>query len=352
MDAAWRAESLRGGRSSQALAAVFCCAKNAAMEESKDLKPKSRWKRGAKFLFALLLLFLAADFIHAVYVQARISRWEATAERDEEGVLAGCKAYELPATNGSNNAAILFVHGINASPRHYDHLAPALNSHRNMCRVMRLPGFAEPIEAYRKTTAKGWITAVQNELKELRASHDRVGVVAHSLGGAVAVGALLEEPDSVDFAVLLAPAIEVSSARSPFFSTRTWHEFGVRTFWFTNTFYSPFTIDTRDPNVKDWPGRTPYTPVSVIEELYRLMDQNRPRAKEFRTPVLMVLSHTDRVVSTSAAKDYFRAIGSERKSLLMLKESGHAIPVDQEWEKVVKEIADFASPSTDTTDDS
>lgn len=306
--------------------------------------PKRRWKRCAWGLSAALILFYVGDALYAAVVAYRVSAWESSVVRSPEGVLRGCEAYKLTVHGESeHDTAFLFVHGINASPKHYNRLAPELYSRGYSCRVMRLPGFAEPFAAYEKTTSDQWVGAVRDELAALRTEHDRVGIVAHSLGGAVTIGALLEDPEAADFAVLLAPAVEVSSSRSPIFSTRAWHEFATHVLVFTDTLSSPFTIDTRDPNITDWPGRTPFTPVAVVDELYGLMDRNRTRAMDFRTPVLMVLSRTDRVVDTPSCEAYYNALGAEQKSLLMLEESGHAIPVDQEWMRVVDSIDEFAA---------
>jgi excinuclease UvrABC nuclease subunit len=59
----------------------------------------------------------------------------------------------------------------------------------------------------------------------------------------VAIAHLLEHPGTVDALVLLAPAIEVSSARSPLLATRAWHEIARRLLPFTRVVYSPFEND-------------------------------------------------------------------------------------------------------------
>lgn len=304
---------------------------------------KKRWKLFAKIAVGMVLFQLLADGLHAIYVARSAATWEATVEREPNGVLKGCEAYLLPAAkttdeDESTTTALLMVHGINASPRHYDNLAPALAERGYTCRVMRLPRFAEPLDSYRQTTSPDWVEAVHQELLALRKDHDRVGVVAHSLGGATTIGTLLDHPEAADFAVLLAPAVAVSDSRSPILSTRSWHEISQDLLLFTNTVKSPYPLDCRDENKSDHPGRSPFTPAVVIDQLFQLMDRNAPRAAEWTVPLTMILSSTDPVVSTPAAKAYFEAMGVEDKKLIVLDWSGHAIPLDQEWKTVVEAI--------------
>ena len=301
---------------------------------------KKRWKWIAFALLGVVAAQLLIDGIHATYVAISLNGWESSIERDENGVLAGCDAYSLPAAGEPPvDAAVLLVHGINASPRHYDLIAPALAERGVACRVTRLPGFAEPLPVYGKTTADRWVATVADELAALRAKHERVGLVAHSLGGAVAIRTLIDDPAAADFAVLLAPAVAVSNSRSPIGTTRFWHDFGRTVFVVTGTLRSPYPMDCRDPERPDHPGRTPFTPIAVVEELFRLMDRNRPQAKRITTPLTLFVSTTDPVIDTPAVEAYFGELGAADKRLVRLERSGHAIPLDLEWRSVVEEIA-------------
>ena len=300
---------------------------------------KRRWFWIGMTLVGIVAVQLLIDAIHATYVAVSLNGWESTIERHENGVLAGCDAYSLPATGEPPiDAAVLLVHGINASPRHYDLIAPALAERGVACRVTRLPGFAEPLPEYAKTTADRWVASVAEELAALRAEHDRVGLVAHSLGGAVAIRALIDDPAAANFAVLLAPAVAVSNERSPIGTTRFWHDFGRTVFVFTRTLRSPYPMDCRDPDRSDHAGRTPFTPIVVVEELFRLIDRNRPEAERITAPLTLFLSTTDPVVDSPSAEAYFDEIGATDKRLVRLERSGHAIPLDLEWRAVLDEI--------------
>jgi alpha-beta hydrolase superfamily lysophospholipase len=206
---------------------------------------------------------------------------------------------------------------------------------------MRLPGFASPVDQYAQATREQWIAAVEREVSTLRHSHGHVCLVAHSLGGAVTISYLLDQPNGVDAAVLIAPAVEVSNARSPLLSTRAWHEFGKRTLLFTRITRSPFENDAHDPRERDYPGRMIFTPQSIAEQTFQLIDNNRGRAGRFATPLMMVLSKEDQVIDWQAAERFYQQAASPRKKLRFMADAGHTIPSDFGWDELTQDIADF-----------
>ena len=299
-----------------------------------------------KIVAGFLIFHLLADGIYAWYLSRQAAAWEATVERDENGVLEGCDAFTVPAKSDvDTGVGIVLLHGINASPRHYDLVAEQLADRGYTCRAIRLPGFAEPLSEYRKTTYPDWIAEVHRELEELRESHDRVGIVGHSLGGATTIGALLDKPELADFCVLLAPVLKVSDSRSPLLSTRTWHEISQRTLFFVDTVSSPYGMDCKDQTKQSHPGQTMFTPTVVIDQLFDLMDKNLPRAAEWKVPVTMIVSSSDVVISTPASKKYFEELGIEDKKLVELTNTGHELPLDLQWQEVVDLIVERAAPN-------
>jgi carboxylesterase len=301
------------------------------------------WRRLKIVLFVLLALvavWLLGDFIYSCYVAHHIRKREATVERDADGVEVGCREY----TVGSGSTAILLVHGINDSPACYHKVAPALAEQGFTCRVMRMPGFAKPIPEYAKATRHQWVSAVNNEVKALRQDHDRVVIVAHSLGAAVTIAYLLENPDAVDAVVLIAPAVEVSNLRSPLLPARAWHEISQWILPSTTVAYSPFPGDCHDEKALEYPGRIPFTPKTTADETFALIDFNRGRAADLQLPLMMVLSKDDRVIDWQAAERFYEEALGEEKEVHFLEDSGHVIPVDFDWKILVQKIAEFAQP--------
>lgn len=297
-----------------------------------------RWPK--RCLWAALItiaIWVLGDFVYSWIISRRIDAWEKTIERDDNGIRIGCREYTL----GNGPSAVLLIHGINDSPAAYHKLAPELARNGLTCRVMRLPGFAMSVEQYAQTNRRQWIEAIASEVEDLSGNHDRVHIVAHSLGGAATIGYLADGPKRVGKTVLIAPAIEVSSERSPIFPTQTWHTLGSCLLLFTWVTESPFGLDARGVTDEEYPWRTPFAPRSLFDETFALIDENRDRARDITDPLLMVLAEEDQVIDVPAAKRFFQDVRSEHKKLLLLENSGHAVTIDNDWRLVAKEIAEF-----------
>lgn len=295
---------------------------------------------------AVVIVWLAGDFVYSRVVARAVANWEQTVERNEAGVQRGHAEY----TVGEGSTALLLVHGINFSPYVYRNLAPHLAERGFTCRVMRLPGFATPIPTYAQSRPEEWVAAVRQELESLRKNHPRVIVVAHSLGGAVTLRTLLQHQPQIAGVVLITPAVEVSAARSPLgVPPRFWHEFADHTLFFTQIAWSPFQYDLADPDARAAAPQQPFTPRTIVDGTFALIDANRGRARELKYPLLLVVSPQDRIVDTPAAIDYFDAWGSTHKTLFRAERAAHMVPLDYGWQEVVAAIATFVEglPSSD-----
>ncbi|MEZ6096939.1 MAG: alpha/beta fold hydrolase [Pirellulaceae bacterium] len=311
------------------------------------MPPKRKWLRRLFRLFvALFAVLILADFGYSRYVNWAVARFESQVERTDAGVAAGCEAYTI----GTGDTAILFIHGINESAYTWRKMAPRFESLGYTCRVMRLPGFAETNEMYGSHTADDWVKVTLEELESLNQKHDRVFVVAHSLGGAVAIQAILQQPAATDGLILLAPAVQVSNTRSPILSTRSWHELG-KWLWFTDTLYSPFGVDVNDPAERSDPNRTPFTPMNVVDGTFDLIDRNTDRADEIVQPVLLVVSHSDAVIESDAAVGFFANRELAKTEVFWNDKATHGLPYDFGWEEVVDHAHQFIQSTQLQTDD-
>jgi carboxylesterase len=310
-------------------------------------RPPRRWRRWV--LLGLLLavgLVGLGDVIYSRVVASRLACWEATVARDPDGVRVGCREH----TVGSGAPALLLVHGFGDSPAVYDQLAPALAAAGFTCRVMRLPGFAMPMADYAATSLAAWRGAFAAELQALRAGHEHIWVVGHSLGGAIAIDHLLEHPEAADGVVLLAPLLGVSGERSPVLSPRAWYEVSRYLLHATTVTETPYAIDATDPAALAYPYRDRFVPRAVYDSLFALTDHLEGQASRFRTPVLLVLARRDEVVDNVVAEAFLEEAAAPRRKLVVLEESGHAIPLDGERDRVVQAILAFTGVSPDRHD--
>lgn len=290
-------------------------------------------------LLIVVAVWLLADLGYSLYVRHRIQRWESTFTRNSDGVREGCEAFEAGPADG--RAAVLLIHGLNESPACYRQVAPELAKTGLFCRVMRLPGFAEPTQKYAKATRPQWLEAIDKELKSLRERFDTVYIVSHSLGGALSISHLCDHPEAADKVVLLAPGIDVSSARSPLLTPRAWNRVAQVLLLFSNVTANPFGLDAAKVDERDYPYMTPFTPRTIIDQSFTLMADLQSREKEFRTPVLLCVSRNDKVIDWQAADRFVRNSAAPVKEVEYFDDTGHALQVDHTWKRLAERIGKF-----------
>lgn len=83
-------------------------------------------------------------------------------------------------------SAVLFVHGIVSTPRFFDDFVPLVPPDWSVHNLL-LPGHGGTVQDFGRHTAKEWTAHVRAALDELRASHKRVYIVAHSLGSLLTI---------------------------------------------------------------------------------------------------------------------------------------------------------------------
>lgn len=289
-------------------------------------------------LLALVGIWVLGDFIYSRVVASAVRKWEKTIQRDEDGVQVGTRSWALP----GKETALLLVHGFNDTPRTFNRMGPLLNEHGHTVRAVRLPGFGVHVREMNDCTGKQWVDKVVAEARELRTTHSRVIVVGHSLGGAVTISSILANPELFDGAVLLAPAVDVADERSPLLPVRFWQALGDRLLMFSTVYQTPYNRnDCRDPEFQNPPEKPPFSTRNIVQQTFRLMDQNKNQAPNIKMPLLMILSRDDQVVDWKASQGWFEQLGSNIKQIEHYDKSGHALTVDYDWKNVTQNIIDF-----------
>ena len=306
------------------------------------IEPPSRFKMVIKRIafsaFIIVMLVVLGDLGYSIYVRQAIKKWEQTVERDQDGVALGHREY----STGNGKAAVLFVHGINDSPMGWKKMAPLFADAGFHCRVMRLPGFAESVYSYRDNADLNlWLTKIEEEVDILKESYDKVFIVAHSLGGALTINYLFDNQSNIERVALIAPAVKVSSARSPIGTADFWFNLSHYILHFTTITKSPFDIDVKDPNEIEFPYRSPFTPRKAIAETYRVIRMNHGRASELEVPVITCVTPNDIVVDTDAALAYSEQFSSQIRQKVVCERSGHKIPVDYDHKVLSDQIITF-----------
>lgn len=101
------------------------------------------------------------------------------------------------------DTAVLFIHGIVGSPAHFKDLLPVIPENWSVYNIL-LDGHGQEVEDFARTSMEKWKTQVSQVLTSLLDSHERVFIVAHSMGTLLAIEEAVRRPGKVCGLFLLA----------------------------------------------------------------------------------------------------------------------------------------------------
>jgi alpha-beta hydrolase superfamily lysophospholipase len=287
----------------------------------------------------MLLVWLAVrvtDRWYARRIERQYQAWSTTIDRDADGIRAGFAPWSL----GEGETALLFIPGFAGAPSLYQRMAPALAERGYTCRAMQLPGFGDPFQHAAAVTAADWLDAVERERDGLRAEHDEVWLVGHSLGAALALHVVHADPARTAGVVLLAPLIEVSGRRSPVLPPARWYAIGRRLFKRTPMLESNFPLDLQDASAGPLVQRDRFIPINLYHAVFDTLE-GLPPPEDFPLPVLVMIAPEDAIADPRAAQAWFERLSVSHRRLHVETDAGHVLPLDAGWERRVQEIDDF-----------
>jgi carboxylesterase len=82
-------------------------------------------------------------------------------------------------------------------------------------------------------------------------------------------------------------------------------------------------------------------PVGCVYELLDVIEAVKRQLPEVKVPLLVMQGERDHTVQIKSARYIYERAGTERKSLIWLKDSGHLIPLDADREEAFRDITLF-----------
>lgn len=95
-----------------------------------------------------------------------------------------------------SDTAVLLVHGIVGTPAHFKEFLPLIPDEWSVCNLL-LDGHGQGVWEFGASSMAKWKTQVFARLEELLARHERVLIVAHSMGTLFAIRAAVQYPDRI-----------------------------------------------------------------------------------------------------------------------------------------------------------
>jgi len=99
--------------------------------------------------------------------------------------------------------AVLMLHGIGGTPAHFRDLLPLIPADWSVYNLL-LDGHGGSVEDFGRTSMAKWKRQVQTRLDELLARHEKLVLIAHSMGTLFSIRAAIEHPDRIARLFLLA----------------------------------------------------------------------------------------------------------------------------------------------------
>lgn len=103
----------------------------------------------------------------------------------------------------NSKVAVLMIHGIAGTPRHFDMLLPAVPQAYSVYNIL-LDGHGKRVEDFGSSSMKKWKAQAAEKVNELLERHQKVVIVAHSMGTLFAIQAAIDHPDRIAGLFLLA----------------------------------------------------------------------------------------------------------------------------------------------------
>jgi carboxylesterase len=299
--------------------------------------------------FALLVAAVAAGLWRARHLKALEAITHERRRLGANGVVVGGEPFVLDRPGAP---ALLLLHGAGDTPQSLEYLAAALHARGFHVEVPLLPGHGRTVADFNRVTADALTNAARASYDALRASHEWVGVIGLSMGGALAVQLAAESPEMPALG-LLAPYLAMPKRVER--AARSSHLWGL---------ILPIVRSTEGKSVLDPQEQARnlaygvFTPgaLRALRDTMRRAFALLPRVS---APTLMIQSREDNRITVADGERAFGLSGSREKRLEWITGAAHIITIDYGRDAVFAQLAAFmeshaprARSTTSATSDS
>lgn len=107
-----------------------------------------------------------------------------------------------------SSTAVLMIHGIIGTPRHFDFLVPDIPSEWSVYNLL-LPGHGGTVLDFGRSSMREWKGYAMDVFRDLCGKYRQIVLVGHSMGTLFSIRMALEKPEKVPFLFLLASPVKV-----------------------------------------------------------------------------------------------------------------------------------------------
>lgn len=278
-----------------------------------------------------LAVLAAVAFGRAAYPKLLERRQLKRRPLSPSGIIVGADAIRLFRENAPG---VLLLHGGGDTPQVLERLAAHLYDRGFSVSVPLLTGHGRALSALAQATADDWHSDAQREFSAMRESHEWVGVVGLSMGGALAVKLAADRSD-VQALVLLAPYLDMPTLVRRMAETSSWWG------WLLPYFSSRGAESIHDAQAASRGlGHGIMTP-EMLHALQQTVAAGVQALPHVKVPTLVIQSREDNRITPESAERAYRLLGSPQKRFVWTKGAGHVITVDYGHQRVFELTADW-----------
>lgn len=242
-------------------------------------------------------------------------------------IMSGAESFFF---KGTNERAVLLLHGYTGAPSEMRLLGEYLNNKGFTVKCVLLPGHGTTPDDLNETTTDDWYAEAERACCELLSSHSKVMVAGLSMGGLLTIRIASQLP--IDRAAILAAPIYLQDKRVPLLpilkyfikylpkQKRNYHEAAKY-----NVAYD----------------KMPTKPIGSI--LQMIKTAKAEYIPKIEIPCLIMQSRIEHTVAPKSAQYIYDNIKSKIKKLVWFEHCGHILTLDNEREKVFELVGEFFS---------
>jgi carboxylesterase len=230
---------------------------------------------------------------------------------------------------------VLLLHGFGGSPGSLRGVAEWFEAHGASVRLPRLPGHGTSVEDLAARRWPEWAAEADAALSELSTRCERVAVLGHSMGAALALHLAATRP--ADVAAL--------SLANPYLRDRRLLLVPVGRWFVRST--SAHATDSKN-GARD-PGRYERRPVSAVvtlRDFLRVVDRELGRV---RAPIAVFTSSVDHEIPAGSAERILARVSAEHAERISCPNSYHALPLDRDAPMLCERSLAFFRAATGLT---
>lgn len=230
------------------------------------------------------------------------------------------------------NVGVLLIHGFTASPTQLRLVGNFLHDRGLTVVAPLLPGHGTTVSDLSQQRWQNWTQHVDLAFADLKSRCKTVFVAGISLGSLLALHIAAEYSD-LQGVILYSPLMKMPGGISI-------HLVPVLKHFIHKIPKRPDFVT--DPHALDQLWDYPAVSLPAVYEMARLRAHVQHLLPHITTaPTLIIYSTLDRLIARNSAQYTYDHIGTADKALIALRDSGHDLTLDSQWEEVAEQTHQF-----------